>query len=50
MILDEATNDEIASNEMELYENDEDGDYMEEEPNFLEDETAILGKCLFLCF
>ena len=33
---------------MELYENDEDGDYMEEEPNFLEDETTILGKCLFL--
>ena len=29
---------------MEFYENDKDGDYMEEEPNFLEDETAILSK------
>ena len=49
-IVDEATNDERASTEMELYENEEDADYMENELKFLEDETAILGKNQFLFF
>ena len=49
VILDETTNDEKTSNEMNLYENNEDADYMEEKLNFLEDETATLGEYLFSC-